>query len=98
MRSSRDEYLWEGGSAHSSGKGYLGQDVEQSPQTWLEMIALLVILLGQFEFHFRRMVVIQPRQISDFSMCVGIGNRAQTHRSQSVSVVALHSTRHPLLS
>jgi hypothetical protein len=38
MRSCRDEYLWEDGSAHGSGKGYLEQDVEQSPETWLGMV------------------------------------------------------------
>jgi hypothetical protein len=65
LLSCRDECLWEGDSAHGSGKGYLEQDVEQSPQTWLGMVTSywecrhrMVITLGQFEFHFRRMVVI----------------------------------------
>jgi hypothetical protein len=39
MKSGRGECLWEGGSAHSSSKGYLEKDVEQSLQTWIELPA-----------------------------------------------------------
>jgi hypothetical protein len=67
MGSCLDEYLWEGGSAHGSGKSYLERDVDKSPQMWLGMVThywkrrhMMVITLGKFEFHFRRMVVIQP--------------------------------------
>jgi hypothetical protein len=39
MKSFCDECIMRDGSAHNSRQGCLEMDAEQSPQTWLEMIA-----------------------------------------------------------